>query len=106
MTGEDTARFIEVQERISARLEELAFADRGAATRIGHHLAEIMVLSQDFTEQTLPLFLSLDRENHPMLASVVTSAKCDLEQIGDAIADVHEDLLSLMAFLRERASTM
>jgi hypothetical protein len=99
MSLDETERIIELQHRISIRLAELGYADTDSANRISRHLAEISILGQAFGETTLPLFLTLNRDNSDALAQLAVSFKCDLEELRDALIDVDRDLHTLMEFL-------
>jgi len=96
---DETERIIELQHRISIRLAELGYADAASANRISRHLAEISILEQAFGQTTLPLFLTLNRDNSDALAQIAVSFKCDLEELRDALTDVDSDLQALMDFL-------
>lgn len=99
MGDPETAAIVELQERVRTRLLELGFAADHSAANLAHHLAEISVLSRNFSEHTLPLFLSLSSEHRESLARLIISVKCDLDQLRDALTDVEPDLLELMSFL-------
>ena len=99
MDVDETARILDLQNRISIRLAELGYADRDSANRISRHLAEIAILGQGFAQNTLPLFLTMNRDNSDALAQLAVSLKCDLEELRDALVDVDRDLHSLMEFL-------
>ena len=99
MSVDETARIIDPQQRISKRLAELGYADAASANRISRHLAEISILEQAFGQTTLPLFLTLNRDNSDALAQLAVSFKCDLEELRDALIDVDRDLHTLMEFL-------
>lgn len=94
---------VELQERIRARLEELGFNGGQSAANVGHHLAEISVLSRQFFDHTLPLFLSMSPEHRSSLAQLIVSIKCDLEELRDALTDIEPDLMELMHYLHRTA---
>jgi hypothetical protein len=99
MSLDETARIVDLQRRISARLAELGYADVESAARISRHLAEISVLGESFAQTTLPLFLTMNRDNSEALAQLAVSLKCDVEELRDALVDVDRDLHALMEFL-------
>jgi hypothetical protein len=99
VTEQQTQQLVQLQQLISNRLSEFGFADPVTAARISRHLAEISVLGQAFADHTLPLFLSLNRDNLAALSTLVASLKCDLEELSDALIDVNEDLGSLSDFV-------
>lgn len=105
MRDENTREFVNVQQALRQRLEEFGFADGSAISRLSHHLAEIATLGHQLSEQTIPLLLEIDRDNGKALLSLTTAMKCDIEQLGDAISDVHQDMLSLMSFFETRAAS-
>ena len=78
MDLDETARILDLQNRISIRLAELGYADTDSANRISRHLAEIAILGQTFGQTTLPLFLTLNPDNTDALAQLAVSFKCDL----------------------------
>jgi Mg2+ and Co2+ transporter CorA len=94
-----TSRILELQQRISERLAELGYADAQASQALSRHLAEIAVLGREFAENTLPLFLAVNRDNIDALARLIVSIKCDLEEISDALLDANREVGSLMEFL-------
>ncbi len=98
-----TAEIVELQQRISARLAELGYADSRSIDNLARHLASLAVLGNSFAQSTLPLFLSVDREHHDALAQLATSMKCDLEELGDNVRDVDVDLRALMDFLNHQS---
>lgn len=105
MPEENTREFANLQQQLRTRLEEFGFADGTATSRLSHHLAEIAVMGRQLSEQVIPLFLTVDPDNSKMLLSLTTAMKCDIEQLGDAVTDVHEDMLSLMSFFDTRTSS-
>lgn len=90
---------LELQQTVATRLAELGYADDSSAATISRHLADVAVLGRDFAENTLPLFLTMDRDHQEALARLIVSIKCDLEELQDALSDVDADLRSLMEFL-------
>jgi hypothetical protein len=105
MSLDETERIVELQHRILIRLAELGYADADSANRISRHLAEISILGQAFGQTTLPLFLTLNRDNGDALAQLTVSFKCDLEELRDALVDVDRDLQALMEFLNRNLQT-
>ncbi len=100
MTDPETASILQLQTRLDARLHELGFGgNRGAS--VARHLAEISVLSRNFFDHTLPLFLSMSSEHRQSLAQLIVSIKCDLEELRDALTDLDPDLHELMQHLNK-----
>ena len=102
MTLKLTAEIVQLQQQIFTRLAELGYGHTVSAENIARHLAEISVLGKAFSETTLPLFLTLDREHLEPLAQRTVSIKCDLEELADSIHDSDSDIRSLMQFLNDR----
>jgi hypothetical protein len=102
MSEQQTKDILALQQAIRKRLLELGYADDPSAARLSRHLAEISVLGHAFYESTLPLFLSIDRDNIQALSQLSVSMKCDLEELADALTDIDIDLRNLMEFLNSR----
>ena len=103
MSDSETGAIVELQQQLRARLNQLGFPAGTAANNVEHHLAEIAVLSRNFAEHTLPLFLSLSLEHRESLAQLIVSIKCDLEQLRDSLTDIEPDLMELMHYLNDQA---
>jgi hypothetical protein len=95
-------QIIELQGNIRARLLEFGYADDLKATQLSRHLAEIAVMGEAFRKTTLPLFLTVDRDNLKTIAQLTVSIKCDLEELSDALTDVEPDLRDLMEYFNHR----
>ncbi len=102
MSDSETEAIVVLQGRLRLRLLELGMADGLPLENLSRHLAHISVLGRNFSEHTLPLFLSLSPEHHDSLASLSVSLKCDLEELRDALTDAEPDLLTLMQLLNPR----
>jgi hypothetical protein len=103
MSDSETASIVDLQTRLRARLEELHYNGK-SSDNVAHHLAEISVLSRNFFDHTLPLFLSMSIDHRQSLAQLIVSIKCDLEELRDAMNDVEPDLLELMQYLNREDS--
>lgn len=99
MSDSETTAIVELQQRLRDRLDQLGFPPGTASSNVGHHLAEIAVLSRNFAEHTLPLFLGISIEHRESIARLIVSIKCDLEQLRDNLTDVEPDLMELMHYL-------
>jgi hypothetical protein len=77
MNPELTQQTIALQQLIHTHLKELGYADGHSSENLSAHLAQIAVLGRAFSETTLPLFLTPDREHGESLARVVVSNKWD-----------------------------
>jgi hypothetical protein len=87
-----TNESFELQRAISSRLAELAFADTTRAESISRHLAEIASTSKDFSENTLPLFLRINRDDPDLLMQVALAIKAQMEELTDALIDLRREL--------------
>jgi hypothetical protein len=87
-----TTRSLDLQRAISSRLAELAYADTTRAELISRHLAEIASTSKDFGENTLPLFLRIDRDDPALLMQVALAIKAQMEELTDALVDLRREL--------------
>jgi hypothetical protein len=103
MSDSETGAIVELQQQLRNRLTQLGFPAGTTANNVEHHLAEIAVLSRNFAEHTLPLFLSLSLEHRESLAQLIVSIKCDLEQLRDSLTDIEPDLMELMHYLNDQA---
>ena len=98
MADSETEYIVELQPRISARLDELGFID-GHHDLLVHSLAEIASRSRTFEQQALPLFLSLDARHRRGLAEVTVALQNHLDAMQDAISDARGALNELVDFL-------
>jgi hypothetical protein len=93
-----TQRILQLQQRVTNRLSEFAYADLDSAIRIGRHTAEIAVLGERFANVTLPLFLTLNRENRDAVAEVILAIKSELDELRDALVDSEQNVAELVEF--------
>ena len=93
-----TQRILQLQQRVSNRLSELAYADLDSAMRLGRHLAEIAILGERLANVTLPLFLTTNRENRRGIAQLVLAIKSDLDELRDALLDSDQEIQELAEF--------
>lgn len=63
MSEQQTREILELQKDNHDRLLKLGYADDLSAAKLSCHLAESAVLGKAFKETTLPLFLTIDRDN-------------------------------------------
>jgi hypothetical protein len=99
MSDSETASIVELQGRIRARLEALSFPNTHVTANLERHLAEISVLSRNFFDHTLPLFLTMSTEHRESLATLAVSMKSDLDELRDSLTDIEPDLRELTLFL-------
>ena len=101
MADRTTANIVELQSSILKRLADLGFVQSPARENLSRQLASLAVLGNRFAQTTLPLFLTIDSQHEDAISQLATSMKCDLEELGDAVADVDVDLRLLMEFLNQ-----
>ena len=101
MSDSETASIVELQNRIRARLDELSFPNGHVAANLERHLAEISVLSRNFFDHTLPLFLTMSPEHRESLANLVAIMKSDLDELRDSLNDIEPDIRELTLFLNK-----
>jgi hypothetical protein len=99
MFESETEYIVELQPRITQRLNELGFTDARQGGVLAHSLAEIASRSRTLDQQALPLFLSLDASRRSSLAELTVALKSHLEAMQDAITDLRAPLTELIDFL-------
>jgi len=99
MFESETEYIVELQPRITQRLNELKFPGAQQAAVLAHSLAEIASRSRTLDQQALPLFLSLDASHHRSLAELTVALKNHLDGMQDAITDLRAPLTDLIEFL-------
>jgi hypothetical protein len=92
MSDEQVQRSLLLQQSISERLAELAFANSEQAERISRQMAEVATRGKSFADNTLPLFLQMPRENSEAIAEVALGVKVQLDELTDTLNDLHRDL--------------
>lgn len=103
MSDPETQAIVELQRRIRARLEALAFPNTHVMGNLERHLAEIAVLSRSFFEHTLPLFLTVSLEHRQAIARVAASIRNDLDELRDSLVDIEPDIRQLESFLNQNS---
>lgn len=103
MTDDELHRGIRIQQAISERLAEFAYADQDRAARISRDMAEVVVKGQTFAEHTVPLFLQMPRDNPVAIAQVALAMKLQLDELTDALADLRHELPDWAEFFSEMA---
>ena len=96
MFESETEYIVELQPKISQRLNALGFADARQAATLAHSLAEIASRSRTLDQQALPLFLSLDASRRRSMAELAVALKNHLDGMQDAITDVRAPLTELI----------
>jgi hypothetical protein len=92
MSNRDIQESVRLQQAISERLAEFAYADSDGAGRISRHIAEIATRGRSFAENTLPLFLQLPRDNPATVGQVALALKMELDELADTLMDLRRDL--------------
>jgi hypothetical protein len=104
MFESETEYIVELQPRITQRLNELGFTSSRQASVLAHSLAEIASRSRTLDQQALPLFLSLDASRRRSLAELTVALKNHLDAMQDAITDLRAPLTELIDFLAREES--
>lgn len=104
MFESETEYIVELQPRITQRLNQLGFTNSRQASVLAHSLAEIASRSRTLDQQALPLFLSLDASRRRTLAELTLALKNHLDAMQDAITDLRAPLTELIDFLAREES--
>jgi hypothetical protein len=99
MADSETEYIVELQPRITERLNAIGFGDKPHGAILAHSLAEIAARSRTLEQHALPLFLTLDASHQRELAEVTIALKNHLDGMQDAMADVRSSLIALADFL-------
>jgi hypothetical protein len=103
MSDAETTYVIELQTRLSDKLQALGFGEDPRARDLVHHLAEIGARCRTFEQQSLPLFNELSPEHRRSFAHLLVEIKADLDAIQDSITDAQPALRALLDHLIEQA---
>ncbi len=99
MDDSETKYIVELQPKITQRLDDLGFTDTAYRDLLVHGLAEIASRSRTLDQQALPLFLSLDPRHRRALAEVTIALKNHLDAMLDSITDTRSALSALTDYL-------
>ena len=99
MADSETEYIVELQPKLSRRLEELGFGDSPYRDVLVHGLAELASRSRTLDQQALPVFLSLNASHQRSLAEVTLALKNHLDAMLDSITDTRAALSALADFL-------
>jgi hypothetical protein len=99
MSDAETRYVIELQTRLSEKLQALGFPADLHARDLVHHLAEIAARCHTFEQQSLPLFNQLAPQHRRSFAQLLLEIKADLDAIQDSITDVQPALQALFDYL-------
>jgi|SRR5690348_8416841 len=101
-TGQDSKvdQVLEMQNRISARLDQLGYSGNAEAKgNIIHHLAEVAVMARTLAQESVPTFLELPLDERDALGELIVGIQYDLVEMKEAIEDMEPELIKLMNFL-------
>jgi hypothetical protein len=101
MSDRETEHVVALQTGLSAKFTELGFPTGPALGDLVHHLSEIAALGNTFSQESLPLLLSLSSDHRASFATLIAQIKHDLESIRDNINDVDADLTALLERLAQ-----
>lgn len=96
MSDRETQHVVELQTALAAKFTELGYPAGPALGDLVHHLSEIAALGQTFSQESLPLLLSLSAEHRESFTTLIAQIKHDLESIRDNISDVDAALGDLL----------
>ena len=99
MTDSETQYIVELQPKLTQRLDDLGFGDKPYRDVLVHGLAELASRSRTLEQQALPLFLSLNASHRHSLAEVTLALKNHLDAMLDSITDTRAGLSALADFL-------
>jgi hypothetical protein len=102
MSDAETKYVIELQTRLTDKLQALGFEEDPRARDLVHHLAEIAARCRTFEQQSLPLFNELSPEHRRSFAQLLLEITSDLDAIQDSITDAQPALSALFAHLLQR----
>ena len=96
MSDRETQHVVELQTSLTAKFTELGFPAGPGLGDLVHHLSEIAALGNTFSQESLPLLLSLSSEHRASFTTLIAQIKHDLESIRDNINDVEPALSNLL----------
>lgn len=99
MADRETEDVIAIQTALTGKLAALGFPAGPALGDLAHHLSEIAALGKTFSQESLPLLLSMSPEHRASFATLVAQIKYDLESIRDSINDADTGLADLLSHL-------
>ena len=105
MGDAETRYVVELQTRLSSKLQELGFGEDPMAREFVHHLAEIAARCRTLEQESLPLFNTLSADHRHSFAQLVMEIKADLDAIQDSITDAQPALQALFSHLGGNEST-
>ena len=96
MSDRETEHVVALQTGLTAKFTELGFPAGPDLGDLVHHLSEIAALGNTFSQESLPLLLSLSADHRESFTTLVAQIKHDLESIRDSINDVDAGLGALL----------
>lgn len=99
MSDRETAHVVALQTALTAKFTELGFPAGPDLGNLVHHLSEIAALGQTFSQESLPLLLSLSADHRASFTTLIAQIKHDLESIRDNITDADSTLADLLTHL-------
>lgn len=103
MSDRETQHVVALQTGLSAKFAELGFPSGPALGDLVHHLSEIAALGNTFSQESLPLLLSLSAQHRGSFTTLVAQIKHDLDSIRDSINDADAPLADLLERLMRSA---
>jgi hypothetical protein len=100
MNDEQVRQSIKLQQGISDRLAQLAFADPEKAKFISRSLAEVATRGKGLAENLIPLLLQLPAENLAAISQVALAMKVEIDELTDALLDLRTELPEWTEFFR------
>jgi hypothetical protein len=104
MSDRETRQVVQLQTDLTAKFTELGFPPGHALGDLVHHLSEIAALGNTFSQESLPLLLSLSVEHQASFTTLIAQIKHDLESMRDNINDVDGALGELLERLMRSSS--
>lgn len=99
MSDRETQHVVALQTALNAKFGELGFPVGPDLGDLVHHLSEIAALGNTFSQESLPLLLSLSADHRASFTTLIAQIKHDLESIRDNINDVDATLAELLDHL-------
>ncbi len=101
MTDRETQHVVALQTALTAKFNELGSPTGRDLGNLVHHLSEIAALGQTFSQESLPLLLSLSTTHRDSFATLIAQIKHDLESMQDSITDAEPLLTALLDHLTD-----
>ncbi|HEY3927207.1 MAG TPA: hypothetical protein VGL89_02425 [Candidatus Koribacter sp.] len=99
MSDRETQHVVDLQTSLTAKFTELGYPAGPALGDLVHHLSEIAALGRTFSQESLPLLVSLNPTHREAFTTLIAQIKHDLESIRDNITDLDPTLTALLDHL-------